>query len=157
MEQGTGQTALLIVHLSSLDSYTDRHGEAKGGELGYALGDAMRLWNGPVFLVDQGWADAGRVSRPRMSLLQALASSVNVTRFPFDEDTADWDEAMPRLGNLLRAQGVTHLVLGGVWATVDGSPGCVNEAGRQLAQQGFTCRIDYTLCGMDEDGEGGGA
>ena len=157
MEQGTGQTALLIVDLSSLDSYTDRHGVPAGEELGYVLGDAIGLWSGPVFLTDQGWEDAGRVSRPRRGLEEAIAGSANVTRFPFDEDTGDWEEAMLRLGDLLRGQGVTGLVLGGLWATVDGSSGGVNEACRQLSQQGFACRIDFSLCGMDEDAEGGGA
>jgi len=80
-----------------------------------------------------------------------------VTRFPFDEDTGDWEEAMARLGDLLRARGVTGLVLGGLWATVDGSSGGVNETCRLLSQQGFACRIDFSLCGMDEDGEGGEA
>jgi hypothetical protein len=62
---------------------------------------------------------------------------------------------MPRLGELLRTRGVSQVVLGGLWATLDWSSGGVNEACRLLSQQGFACRIDFTLCGMDEDGGGG--
>lgn len=152
-----GQKALLILGLSSLDSYTDRHGLCAGEELAYILHDVMEKWAGPVFITDQGWEDCGRVSRPRMSLEEALKPFPGFVRFPFDEDVDDWEESMQRLARLLRSRHLRDLVLGGLWATADGSSGGVNEAARLLGEQGFACRIDYSICGLDEDGEEGRA
>ena len=149
----TKRTALLVLDLSSLDSYTDSNGPSAGEELSFALLDAMLLHAGPVFLTDQEWEDAGRVSRPRRSLEEGLKARPDITRLHFDEDTQDWEEAMQELSRLLRDQRVTRIILGGLWATRDGSSGGVNEAWQQLRRQGFDCDIDFSLCGMDEEGE----
>ena len=61
---------------------------------------------------------------------------------------------MSALGRLLRDHQVTQVRLGGLWATLDGSSGGVNEAYTQLQHQGFACRIDFALCGIEEEGQG---
>lgn len=154
METSTTQpAALLIMDISSLDSYTDLKGASAGEELSFVLLDAILKHAGPVLLTDQEWEDMGRVSRPRMALEEGLKSRRDIVRFHFDEDIQDWEEAMRSLGKLLRDHRVTHVILGGLWATPDDSSGGVNEAKRQLQQQGFACSIDFSLCGMEEDEE----
>jgi hypothetical protein len=140
--------------ISSLDSYTDLKGLSAGVELSYVLLDAVLKHDGPVLLTDQEWEDVGRVSRPRRSLEEGLKARQGIVRFHFDEDTQDWEEAMQELGELLRDHQVTRVILGGLWATLDGSSGGVNEAQRQLQREGFACSIDFSLCGMEEEGEG---
>ena len=147
----TKQTALLIIDLSSLDSYTDLNGASAGEELSFVLLDAMLLHAGPVFLTDQEWEGAGRLSRPRRTLEEGLKARPDIVRVHFDEASQDWEEGMQELGGLLRDQRVDHVVLGGLWATLNGSSGGVNEAMRLLEQQGFACRIDFSLCGLEEE------
>ena len=49
------KTALVIVHLSSVDSYADQIGQEAGERLARSIVDAVRKHRGPVYIIDQGW------------------------------------------------------------------------------------------------------
>ncbi len=151
--QPARREALLVVHLSSLDSYTFEKGDAQGAWLAEEMESAIKAYPGLIVVTDQEWDLIGKC-QPRMVVVEALQSRARVIRFHHDEDTDEWDEAMQRLGHLLRGHGITHLILGGVWASADDaedSEGCVNETCRQLEKQGFFCSINKTITGMIED------
>ena len=147
----TKREALLLVHLSSLDSYTDEKGQAQGEWLGMELAQAIRTYPGPIFVTDQGWEYIGKHCQPRRFVEAALREHSCSVKFYHDETLHEWDAAMQELGELLRSYGISHLVIGGTWASSDNSEGCVNETRNLLEQQGFSCSIDETICGMIED------
>jgi hypothetical protein len=156
MEEEAKQTsaqaaALLILDLSSLDAYTDLCGSAAGEALGYVLEDAVEHTTCTVFLTDQEWEYSGRASRPRQHFHEVTQNRTDIVRIHFDEDTEEWDRLIEHLGTLFRERQITSVILGGLWATADGSSGGVNEAKRLLEGHGFRCYIDQNLCGMDED------
>lgn len=73
--------SLVIIHLSSLDSYADMEYEATGDregsyDLAYRMADAVLKHKGPVFIVDQGWYGLGRESRPRWRFLDEIGVGV---------------------------------------------------------------------------------
>lgn len=144
-------TALLILDLSSLDAYTDLCGSAAGEALGYVLEDAVEHTTCMVFLTDQEWEYSGRASRPRQHFHEVTQNRTDIVRIHFDEDTEEWAQLAERLGTLFRERQISRVILGGLWATTDGSSGGVNEAKKLLEKQGFTCSIDQNLCGMEED------
>lgn len=145
--------ALLLVHLSSLDAFTDQNRLA-GNYLGQRIRDAIDAW--PVerllFLIDQEWEYRGAQSTPRKYVMEKVGQRSSFL-LHFDEADGNWEEAMDHLAGLLHQHQVTQVVLGGVWATYDGSSGCVNEAQRQLERRGVPCRLDYDICGMESDEE----
>ena len=100
---------LLIVHLSSLDSYTDEKGQKQGERLAFQMVQAICGYPGPVFVTDQGWEYIGKQCRPRLAVEKALQNHPHVVRFHHDEALHEWDEAMRKLGDLIRATGTTHL------------------------------------------------
>lgn len=141
--------ALLIVHLSSLDSYTWECGMEKGDALADQLILALRTCTGPIVLTDQRWPLLGSTSRPRSRVLAWVRITSRVVWFAHDEESEGWERPMHQLGSLLRALNVTHLRIGGVWATEHGLHGCVNQTMKQLTKQGFTCTMDPSICGFD--------
>ena len=143
---------LVIVHLSSLDAYTDEKGQSQGEALGYEIGEAIRLFSGPVFVTDQEWEYCGKQCLPRKYVEEVLQSHSHVVPFYHDESIHEWEEAMQKLGHLIRSCGVSHLTIGGMWASKGGvEEGCVNETHQLLVAQGFSCQVDPTICGMVED------
>ena len=141
--------ALLIVHLSSLDSYVWECGIELSERLCDALIRTITMYPGPLVITDPGHALIGKESRPRASVLEWVRRRGQVTWFAHDEEADDWDEPMQRLGQLLRSLGITHVRIGGVWATENGRHGCVNETLKYLAAQGFVCWMDADLCGFE--------
>ena len=147
MKHGT----LLLVHLSSLDSYTDEKGQVQGKGLGMKMAQAISTYPGPVFVTDQGWEFIGKQCQPRKIVEEALQKHSCVVRIHHDEAIHEWDEAMQNLGDLIRSYGISHLAIGGIWASSDNSEGCVNETRKLLEQQGFSCSLDETISGMIGD------
>ena len=148
-EHAAVQEALLIVHLSSLDSYVWECGEEAGARLCDTLQDAITMYPGPLVITDPGHALIGKESRPRASVLECVQRRGQVTWFAHDEETEGWDDPMQRLGQLLRSLDITHVRIGGVWATENGRHGCVNETLKYLAAQGFICWMDADICGFE--------
>lgn len=73
--------SLVIIHLSSLDSYADMEYEAtedreNSYDLAFRMADAVLKHKGPVFIVDQGWYGLGRESRPRWRFLDEIGVGV---------------------------------------------------------------------------------
>jgi hypothetical protein len=148
-EDAAGKEALLLVHFSSLDSYVWECGEEAGSKLRDAWQEAIAEHPGPLVITDPGHALIGRESRPRASVLEWVRRHRQVTWFAHNEETEGWDEPMRRLGELLRSLGITHVRIGGVWATEYGRHGCVNETLKYLAAQGFVCWMDADICGFE--------
>jgi hypothetical protein len=150
-----GKSALIIVHLSSLDAFTDTYGFANGAYVAGQLFVAIAEHAGLVVVLDQGWPRSGAESDPRQLVLNALEKHPQVVWFPHTEDTPvdidPWEQPMEQLGQLLRDHEITRVVLGGCFATDDDSGGCVNEVRRRLEAQGFVSEIDDDLCGFDDD------
>jgi len=144
--------ALVIVHLSSLDSYTHTAKEAGDKSLGDLLADALieeiRKHKGPVYIVDQGWDPDRPESAPRLRVLNSLKRKV--TWIHFDEADQDWDDFDRDVFRILERDGVDRVVLAGIWYRKDLSSGCVTEAYFRL-QKRFPTRVNERICGLEED------
>jgi hypothetical protein len=142
-------TALVIVHLSSLDAFTWTVGADTGAALASSLVQAIKQHRGAIYVIDQKWPLRGAAEqRPRRAVLAALARRKHVT-LPFDEATASWDWFLPRLRGRLRRDGVTRVVLGGIWWTKHGRSGCVNATHRYLRAD-FDVTLDTNIVGEEE-------
>lgn len=144
--------ALVVIHLSSLDSYTSAAKEAGDKSIGDLLADALiqeiRDHKGPVYIVDQGWDPDRPESEPRIRVLNSLKK--RVTWIHFDEADQDWDDFDRDVVPILERDGVTKVVLAGVWYRKDLSSGCVTEAYFRL-QKHFQTRVNERICGLEED------
>lgn len=156
-EETQDKAVLMIVHLSSLDSFA-WHCEAWGEEqcaraLGDALTTAIATHPGPIVVTDQEWPDVR--SALRQTVLAALRERPPVLVFHHDEDEIAWDAAMRELARALATCGVGRqavIRLGGVWASHDGTSGCVNGTRDGLSAFGYRhVNIDPTLCGYESD------
>lgn len=146
-----GNEALLIVHLSSLDSFSWHNGKRAAAELADALIGKVRTFDGLIVVMHQPWPLTVHTG-PRLTVNAALAAASRVVWFAHDEERDDWTESMQRLGACMRGEQVTHVALGGFEASADEAAGCVNEVRRQLEAQGFTCRVEPALCGWYGEG-----
>lgn len=140
--------ALILIHLSSLDGYTWECGGEAGEALASNLIAALPFYPGPIVVVDPQRRLIGKESAPRAQVLECLQGLPQAQWFPHDEITDGWDRPMERLRQSLLKQNITHLHIGGVWATQNGARGCVNEAMRHLRQH-FACYLDRSLCGFE--------
>lgn len=142
--------ALIIVHLSSLDSYTDQVGSSQGEELATNILYAILEHKGPVYIVDQGWETGHRESLPRERLLKRIEPRQDIVWIHFDEAEDDWLEFIQNLQERIEADKITHVVLGGLWYTPSLKEGCVTEVLTQL--RGFRpVRVDDMITGCVEE------
>jgi hypothetical protein len=111
-------TALVIVHLSSVDSYADQIGQEAGERLARAIIEAVRKHRGPVYIVDQGW------DGPLENMIKRAVTAVPVTWIRFDEAFQEWDKFLPRLKSRLTRDRVGRVVIGGVWYDPTLETGC---------------------------------
>ena len=121
--------ALVIVHLSSLDAYTDAFGEQAGARLAYEFYQKIEDFDGPVFIVDQDWPVTGS-SGPRRALyrsLQSLTFQKNIYYEHFDEASVEWPAFMEKFREMLKRMGVSHTVIGGIWYDPDLKTGAVTD------------------------------
>jgi hypothetical protein len=172
--------SLVIIHLSSLDSYADIEYEAtedRDGsyDLAFRMADAVVKHQGPVFIVDQGWYGLGRESRPRWRFLDEVAGreeggidyeqwqkadeleiyqqhgpARDITWIKFDEQYSEWDEFLKLLQRLLKKAKTTKVVLGGLFFEHDLSEGCVT-ATYQFLKTIFPTKVDPGLVGCVND------
>ena len=153
---GKKKTALVLIHLSSLDSFADFFRDEDPKFTGtYALAarltEAAIKHDGPVVIADQDWAAAGPHSRPRFMFEQALKrSGRKVTRIHFDEDESDWDPFLAKLRKTLERLGVERVILGGVWFDPGEAGGCVT-ATYQYLKLFFTTTVASDLVGCEDD------
>jgi hypothetical protein len=148
-----GKEALVIIHLSSLDSYTQQGVESGnwglGDDLANGIIDAILNHKGPVYIVDQGWSLGPRESRPRARVIESIEGRP-VQWIQFDEDKESWDRFEKEMTRILRRDGVTKVVLGGLWWQSDLEGGCVTETYLRL-RKNFKVKVNEGLVGCESD------
>lgn len=167
--------ALVIIHLSSLDSYADIEHEASGEythsyQLASDMAKAVLEHKGPVFIVDQGWLFIGRESRPRSYFEEEVGVDYDeihkkveaafqgqdpvyqqheprdITWIIFDEEYEDWDVFLGLLRKKLKEAKVDKVVLGGLFFESDLSEGCVTFTYKELLKT-IPTKVDPGLVG----------
>jgi len=146
--RGDGPEALVLVHLSSLDSYTAHAGRDEGEALGERLTQAILEHQGPVIIVDQGWETGHRESRPRESLLAAIAPRPDVVWLPFDEAEERWEDFFPQLYAALDEAGARSAIVGGIWYDESLHTGCATFTYLTLRQR-MPVVVDESLVGCE--------
>lgn len=174
--------ALVLIHLSSLDSFTDMEREVTGdSELGFDL--AFRIvrtiekFKGPIFVGDQDWDFVGRESRPRARLMDGIEQlskrgprewTPRITWVHFDEQEEGeegWRKFLAELDRWLKKNKITRVSLGGLFYEDEKYSGCVNTVFDHLIEklpvkidlevvQG-TGTIDELMADAEEEGEEG--
>jgi hypothetical protein len=135
--------ALVIVHLSSVDSYAWQVGQEAGERLARSIVEAVNKHRGPVYIVDQGWDGP-----LQDAIKQAIV--VPVTWMRFDEDVQEWDTFLPRLRNRLKRDGVTRAVIGGVWYDPALKTGCATTVYLYLLRS-LPTEVDKSIVGCMGD------
>lgn len=167
--------ALVIIHLSSLDSYSDIEKEASGDythsyQLASDMAEAVLKHDGPVFIVDQGWLFVGRESRARGSFIEEIGVDYDqvqklaeegdvfeiqtyeqheprrITWIRFDEEYEDWGSFLDFLQKKLKEAKVDKVVLGGLFFESDLSEGCVTFTYKELLKT-IPTKVDQGLVG----------
>ena len=137
-------TALVIVHVSSVDSYADQIGHAAGERLAKSIIDAVRKHRGPIYIVDQGW------DGPLENMIKSGVATVPVTWMRFDEDIHDWDTFLPKLKRRLTRDRVGRVVIGGVWYDPTLETGCATTVYLYLLPS-FPTEVDKSIVGCFDD------
>lgn len=151
-----GETALVLIHLSSLDSYADYHSSEDpdfraAWALSQRIAEAAINHDGPVVIADQEWDYSQIHSRPRYSLELAISrSGRKVTRIHFDEDESPWAPFLKKLKKTLERLDVDKVILGGVWFDPDQKDGCVTATYEYLEQY-FDTKVASDLVGVEQD------
>ena len=136
--------ALVIVHLSTIDSYAWNIGEEKAQQLAERIIRAVRKHRGPVYIIDQFW------DGPLRSQIVAAISDVPATWIEFDEDVGDWKRFLPSLKRRLTRDHVTNVVIGGVWFDPKLKEGCATEVYLYLLST-IPTKVDKTIVGCETD------
>ena len=147
--------ALVIIHLSSLDSYSDMSEDAVGDyrhgvALGERIADAVVTHDGPVFIADQQWILSFPDSAPRREALYKIRFRPDVTWIRFDEQDQSWTPFLADLRRRLRRAGVTTVRLGGLFYQADHRSGCVTRALLYL-KRFFDAKVDDMIVGSEDD------
>jgi hypothetical protein len=138
------RSALVIVHLSSIDSYAWTIGETKARQLADRIIRAVHKHRGPVYVVDQFW------DGPLRESVAAAISDVPAAWIKFDEDLSDWAAFLPKLRRRLARDGVTDVVVGGVWYDPKLEEGCATRIYLDLAAV-LPAKVDKNLVGCATD------
>lgn len=136
--------ALVIVHLSTIDSYSWTVGEEKATQLAERIIRTIRKHRGPVYIIDQFW------DGPLRSQIVAAISDVPATWIEFDEDVGDWKRFLPSLKRRLTRDRVTSVVIGGVWFDPKLKEGCATEVYLYLLST-IPTKVDKTIVGCETD------
>lgn len=149
--------ALVVIHLSSLDSYADAAHDLTGHwldaeELAENLSEAILTHAGPVYIVDQNWLFIGRESRPRDRLLDAIEPRKDIVWIEFDEQMEEpgWSRFLRTLVRRLKKDRITSVRLGGVWFDPELKIGCVTYTYRFL-RKFLSTIVDRSIVGCEED------
>jgi hypothetical protein len=140
--------ALVIVHLSSLDSYTDYAGASKGEGLAGRLTQAILEHQGPVIIVDQGWELGPRPSRPRAQLLREIAPRQDIVWIRFEEAQERWEDFFPKLYAALDDVDAGLAIVGGIWYDESLHTGCATFVYLTLKQR-MPGVVDESLVGCE--------
>lgn len=142
--------ALVIVHLSSLDAFTDHYGLKKGMELGNRIAEAIEDFDGTIYVIDQGWPlRKGHVSDPRREVIKAIHGTElrkDVRRITFDQSSQDWPKFVHEFSDMLLSEGVDRVLIGGVWFDPEYDMGCTSDVFLQLRDL-MEARVDPAIAG----------
>lgn len=137
--------ALVLIHLSSLDSYTDIERDYTGDDengyrLAYDILGEIETSKGPVFIGDQQWLFVGRESRPRRHLWNYIEEldRKDITWVRFDEQDegeVGWEKFLKKLDRWLDKNQITKVSLGGLFWEDDLSEGCVTHVYKHLKKR----------------------
>lgn len=136
--------ALIIVHLSSLDSYAEFVGERAAGALAARITTAVRTHSGPIYIIDQGW------DGPLRNAVVKRMRGVKGRWIHFDEDHDDWNRFLPTLKRQLARDRVDQAVIGGVWYDPEHKSGCATEVYLYLRRV-MPTKVDERLVGCETD------
>jgi len=142
--------ALVLVHISSLDTLTWLTNEAQALERAQAMGGAVTAHAGPVIILDQSWPTTGD-SAARQWFYTTVENHSSLQWFSHSEEHDGWTEPMARLAALIPEIGATEVRVGGLWATSDGSSGCVHEVCRHLEMNGIPATLEPAWCVFEEE------
>ena len=139
--------ALVIVHLSTIDSYAWTVGEEKAEQLAERIIRAIRKHRGPVYIIDQFWEG------PLRDRISAEISDIPAQWIEFDEDVGDWKRFLPSLKRRLTRDRVTSVVIGGVWFDPKLKEGCATEVYLYLLSSipSIPTKVDKTIVGCETD------
>lgn len=141
--------ALVIVHLSSIDSYRSFCGRDAASELADALEQAAKetaAAGGLVYVVDQFWSSPLR-DRVAASLKRSGASFIR-----FDENKTSWEWFLPRLAGRLRRDGAESVMVAGIWFDPELKTGCATTVYLYLRSR-FNAVVDEDLVACECDDE----
>ena len=140
---------LVIVHLSSIDSYNDFYGIEPAQAMINELRFAIATHPGPVVVMDQGWSEISEDAKLlRQMILEMQTSCPNMVVLHHDElmDRSPWQDGMKELVKLLRQLKTQRVRLAGFWTSENATDGCVHEVHRQLHARNIPCYIDTKMC-----------
>lgn len=145
---------LIIVHLSSVDSYISHYGVGPAQRMINDIRFAITSHPGPVVVMDQGWdfiSEDAKQLRQMVLDMQSIYS--NMVVFHHDEmmDISPWQDGMKELARLLRKLKTSRVRLGGFWTSENATSGCVHETQRHLRARNFACYIDKRISAIEEN------
>lgn len=138
--------ALVIVDLSTLDSYAQGVGMHAATELAERLKAAILGHRGLVYIIDQKWPYTDW-AEPRYKLVHTTELARDITFLHFDDRSQDWPLFLRRLRTDLVQAGVTSVRLGGVWYFPGSKPGGAVGEAEQTLRKTLRVRVDRALVG----------
>lgn len=135
----------MVVHLSSMDSFAERAGLKEALALAGRMKDAILAHEGPIYVVDQRWSFT-RWSEPRYRLVHSVQLQRDIEWVHFDDLWEKWDIFLRHFRARLKRDGITHIVLGGVWYHPEKEMGCVSDAYLSLRRL-FHVKVDELIVG----------
>jgi hypothetical protein len=151
MPKVRNKDALVIVHLSSIESLKQECGSTEARAFGDAIiyeAKSSRSRGEKVYVIDQFWPGALRDKLAD----ELLRNGCEFIRF--DENTASWDWFLPRLKGRLERDGIESVRVGGLWFDPDLRSGCATQVYLYL-KQFFATKVDEDIvaCGCEDDEE----
>lgn len=147
------QETLVIVHLSSIDSYLHFYGVDPAIQFITDIKLAITIHPGPTVIMDQEDEYISEDAKTMRQSVLDLGKYCPMTLFHHDEmmDVSPWQDGMKTLARLLRQLQTNRVRLGGLWASETGMSGCVHEVQRQMRYRNIPCYIDKSICALEEN------
>lgn len=138
--------AVVILHLSSLDSYAHAYGVDEAEALADRMRDVVLNHAGPVYIVDQRWPLARPWSNPRNRFVQEVQLAREIEWILWNDSMKAWEDFLKGFARRLKDDGVRLVFMGGVWYDPGGSSGCVVEGLNTLGKH-MIVRVDKRIVG----------
>lgn len=138
--------ALVIVDLSSLDSYAIGVGMRAAEELAERMKDAILAHRGTVYIIDQKWRPT-EWSEPRYKLVRTVELARDITFIRFDDHTQDWNLFLKKFRTELTRAGVKSVELGGVWYHPGHKAGGAVGEAEEALKKSFRVRVEPSIVG----------